>query len=103
MALPPDHAAAVRLARAGEIEAAIEALNRLYARYPEESPEATPLRHDLAIVHTWDGNHAEAVRLIRPTPVDDQPTHVLAVYAESLHLTGELEEAVNAARQAMAR
>jgi poly-beta-1,6 N-acetyl-D-glucosamine export porin PgaA len=93
-----EHAAAVQLARSGELDQALVELNRLYSNAPENSAEAVALRHDLGIVHAWNGNHGEAVRLLGATPIDDQPDHVLSIYAESLHLTSQLEDAATAYR-----
>jgi len=100
---PTERELALQLAQSGDLTGAREELQRLHLDAADGSPEATELRHDLARIEALNGNHAAAVDLIDPTPLSDQPDDVLAVYAESLHLSGNLDEAVVAYRQLAGR
>ncbi len=67
------------LARAGELAAAVDALERLHA----DTPESIPLRLDLAVVSSWAGNDSRTLELLSALQPGDLPTYALETYARS--------------------
>ncbi|HEY5647074.1 MAG TPA: poly-beta-1,6 N-acetyl-D-glucosamine export porin PgaA, partial [Pseudomonadales bacterium] len=92
------HEAAIQLARAGEFEQSISMLSMLHDRAPPGSQEALTLRQDLGVAYSWMGDDDTAIRLLAATPLAEQPDHVLAAYAGSLHRNARLNEAEQAYR-----
>jgi poly-beta-1,6 N-acetyl-D-glucosamine export porin PgaA len=70
---------AVALARAGDVAAAVDALERLHA----DAPESLPLRLDLAVISSWAGNDPRTLELLGDLEPGDLPTYVLETYARS--------------------
>lgn len=71
--------AAVRLARSGDVDSALQRLTELHARDPEDDR----VRHDLAVVSAWAGDDARTVALLQEEAPQALPDYVLDAYAKA--------------------
>jgi biofilm PGA synthesis protein PgaA len=84
-----DREAAVRLARRGELDPAIDSLRALRQRYPQDVPVAA----DLAVILHWAGRNAEALEVFETIGLDAAPDYALLVGARAARATGKLDVA----------
>ena len=96
--LADQQAQAIQLARQGETEAAIEHLQALLTKHPEEAS----LKHDLIVVRFWAGDYVGAVRAASGMHAGKVPDYVAAAMARSARNSGDLELATRWYREALA-
>jgi biofilm PGA synthesis protein PgaA len=89
LAQEAEREAAVRLARRGELDRAIDTLRELRQRYPGD----VPLAADLAVILHWAGRNAEALDVFQSIGPDTAPDYALLAGARAARAVGRLDVA----------
>jgi biofilm PGA synthesis protein PgaA len=89
LAQDAEREAAVRVARRGELDAAIDTLRALRQRYPQDVPVAA----DLGVILHWAGRNAEALEVFETIGPDAAPDYALLAGARAARATGRLDVA----------
>jgi biofilm PGA synthesis protein PgaA len=85
---------AVRDARDGRTEMALQTLAALH----ETHPDIARIRHDYAVVAAWAEDDGRVALLLDDTRIERLPTYVIEVYAKSLRNLGRWQHARDAYR-----
>jgi biofilm PGA synthesis protein PgaA len=100
VAAPADeHLAAIELARGGDFPAALQRLEELRQRQPENRA----LAFDQLVVYAWAERDAEVVDLAQRTPLDQAPGYVLVAAAKAYRNQKFFPEAAALYRRALER
>ena len=89
LAQDAEREAAVRLARQGQLDRAIDTLRELRQRYPRD----VPLAADLAVILHWAGRNAEALEVFQSIGPDAAPDYALLAGARAARAVGRLDVA----------
>ncbi len=87
LAQDAEREAAVRLARQGELDAAIDRLRELRRRYPRDLPIAA----DLSVILHWAGRSAEALEVFETIGPDAAPNYALLEGTRAARAAGRLD------------